>query len=239
MTEVVADEVTLLYDGEENDVDGISFHVERWEFIAFVGKSGAGKSTIVSLLARLYEPDEGNISVDGHLLADIDPDEWHGRIAVVLQQLYIFDDTLRYNLTIGNRDATEAEVYEAYAIARVDEFLPELPEGLDTKIGEDGVRLSGGQRQRVALAWALIKDPDVLILDEATSDLDRMLKQEIQDALMAMDREFAMIAVAHRLSTIIDADRIYAMEDGRVVEEGLHDELINQGDHYAELYASN
>lgn len=239
VTSVTAEDITFSYDGEENSVKNASFSVETGEFIAFVGKSGAGKSTLVSLLARLYDPDSGEIRANGEPLTEIDPADWRSRIAVVLQQPYMFDDTLRYNLTIGNREASEAEIDRACRIARVDEFIDELPEGYDTMIGENGVRLSGGQKQRVALARAVLKKPDVLILDEATSDLDNVLETEIQEQLMAMDRDFAMIAVAHRLSTIIDADRIYAMEDGRIVEEGSHDQLIENGQHYANLYASN
>ncbi len=231
------DDVHFSYDGNEKVLSGIDFEVERGEFVAFVGQSGAGKSTIVSLLTRLYELDEGEIRANGIPISDMHIDEWRDRIAVVRQDPFIFNDTLEYNLTIGNREVTRADLDRVCTISKVDEFFGDLPDGYDTMLGDDGVRLSGGQKQRVALARALLQDAELLVLDEATSDLDSNLEKEVQRAIEAMDREYAMIAIAHRLSTVENADRIYTVDDGEIIETGTHDELIRLDGQYADLYA--
>lgn len=233
---VAFEDVSFSYNDEERILDGITFRVDRGEFVAFVGSSGAGKSTIVSLLGRLYEPDAGRITADGIPIDEFPLAEWRESVAVVRQNPYLFSDTLRYNLTVGNPDATQEEIERICEIARVDEFLDTLPNGYDTHIGDDGVRLSGGQRQRVALARALLKDADVLVLDEATSDLDNTIEEEVHNGIIAMDQDFILIVVAHRLSTVRGTDRIYAMEDGRTAETGPHSELLEQGGMYADLY---
>jgi subfamily B ATP-binding cassette protein MsbA len=159
------------------------------------------------------------------------------RIAVVRQNPFIFNDTLRYNLTIGNRDVSQSDLDRVTRIAKIDEFFDNLPDGYETQLGDDGVRLSGGQRQRVALARALLKDADVLVLDEATSDLDSSLEREVQESIEDMERNYAIVGIAHRLSTIKNADRIYTVEQGRIIETGQHTELIKKEGQYAELYA--
>lgn len=237
VTDIEFDDVEFSYTGEEQVLDGISFEVENGEFIAFVGQSGAGKSTIVSLLARMYDPDRGEIRANGTSIEEYDLEEWRDRIAVVRQQPFIFNDTLEANVTIGNREATRSDVKRVCEIAKVNEFLEELPNGYDSQLGDDGVRLSGGQRQRVALARALLKDADFLVLDEATSDLDSNLEREVQDAIESMDREYGIIAIAHRLSTVQNADRIYTLDAGEIIEEGTHGELLADEGEYAELYA--
>lgn len=237
VTDVEFDNVHFSYNDEEEVLRGIDFTVEKGEFVAFVGHSGAGKSTIVSVLARLYELDEGEIRANGIPIDKMDIGDWRDRIAVVRQDPFIFNDDLEYNLTIGNRNMTQAELDRACAISKVDEFFGELPDGYGTMLGDDGVRLSGGQKQRVALARALLQDADLLVLDEATSDLDSNLEQEVQAAIEAMDRDYAMIAIAHRLSTVENADRIYTIDSGRIVEAGKHGELIDNGGQYANLYA--
>lgn len=238
---ITFDDVSFSYDtGEEREqvLRNISFTVRQNEYIAFVGQSGAGKSTIVALLARLYELDTGEIRANGVPIDDIDLTAWRERIAVVRQDPFIFNDTLRSNVLIGNEDASEAQFERACDVAQVSEFLDELPNGYDTVLGDDGVRLSGGQRQRVSLARALLKDADVLVLDEATSDLDTQIEQQVQTAIESLDHEYAIITIAHRLSTVVNADRIYTLEDGRIVESGAHETLVDDGGKYAQLYSS-
>jgi subfamily B ATP-binding cassette protein MsbA len=232
------DDVRLTYDAQtEPALDGISFDVYESEFIGFVGHSGAGKSTIVSALARTYDPEEGTIEANGTPITEMDIQDWRSRIAVVQQNPFIFNKSLRFNLTIGKRDATESELDRVCEIAKVDEFIDDLPNGYETELGDDGVRLSGGQRQRVALARALLKDADILVLDEATSDLDSNLEKQVQQAIEKMDREYIIIGIAHRLSTVQNADRIYTVEDGVIVESGSHEELLEHGGTYAELHS--
>jgi subfamily B ATP-binding cassette protein MsbA len=237
VTPVSFDGVSFSY-GDERVLEEISFTVDSKEFTAFVGESGAGKSTIVSLLTRFYDPEEGDIEANGVSIGEFALESWRSRIAVVRQQPFLFNDTLRYNLTIGNRDADDEDIEHVCEIARVTEFLNELPNGYETVLGDDGVRLSGGQRQRVALARSLLKrDADVLVLDEATSDLDSNIEAEVQSAIENMDRDFAIVAIAHRLSTVQNADRIYTIEDGQVIERGPHEELLANESTYSELYS--
>jgi subfamily B ATP-binding cassette protein MsbA len=230
------EEVKVSYTDNETVLRGINFEVSKGEFIAFVGQSGAGKSTIVALLARLYEVDGGEIRANGVPINEIDVKGWRDRIAVVRQNPFIFNDTLRYNLTVGNRNVSEDDIDHVCRIARVDEFLCDLPSGYDTILGDEGVRLSGGQKQRLALARALLNDADLLLLDEATSDLDSNLEREVQAGIESMDQDYAIIAIAHRLSTIENADRIYTVEDGLITERGDHRELVKRDGKYAEMY---
>ncbi|MFP8956785.1 ABC transporter ATP-binding protein [Natrialbaceae archaeon A-CW3] len=222
---------------DEPVLRNVSFEIRDEEFIAFVGPSGAGKSTIAALLARLYEPDSGEITATGKAVDEYDRIEWRSRIAVVRQDPFIFDDTLRYNVTIGDREATQEDIEWACEVAHVSEFLDELPDGYETHLGDNGVRLSGGQRQRVALARALLKDADVLVLDEATSDLDTGIEERVHSAIERMETDYAIVAIAHRLSTVRGADRIYTLEDGRIIEQGNHNELLEEGGTYSDLYA--
>ncbi|WP_135366058.1 ABC transporter ATP-binding protein [Halosimplex halophilum] len=235
---IAFEDVTFGYESDETVVRGLSFEVQHSEFVAFVGPSGAGKSTIVSLLSRLYEPDSGIITANGTPIDTFDVREWREHVAVVRQQPFIFNETLRYNVTVGDRDASQAEIERACEIAQVTKFLDELPNGYDTVLGDDGVRLSGGQRQRIAIARAVLKDADILILDEGTSDLDTTLEERVHDGIESMGRDCLLVVVAHRLSTVRNADRIYAMEDGEILEAGRHEKLIKSGGKYADLYES-
>jgi subfamily B ATP-binding cassette protein MsbA len=232
------DDVRFSYGGQDEEaLSGVSLKFEKGEFIGVVGQSGAGKSTIVSMLVRMYEPDSGEIRANSRRIHEMDIDKWRSKVAVVRQDPFIFNDTLRYNLTIGNRDVSKAKLDRVTRIAKVEEFFDELPDGYETQLGDDGVRLSGGQRQRVALARALLKDADVLVLDEATSDLDSNLERQVQESIENMERDYAMIGIAHRLSTVKNADRIYSVKAGKIVETGRHKDLIGNGGQYAELYA--
>lgn len=232
---VAFDCVDFSYEAEPI-LDDVSFDVSSGEFIAFVGPSGAGKSTIVSLLARLYSPDDGTITVNGVPIDEFDIGEWREAIALVRQAPYVFDETLSENIAIGDPSSTEAERQAAAEASGVTEFVEDLPSGFNTRLGEDAITLSGGQRQRVAIARALLKDTDVLILDEATSDLDRELEAQVHRRITDASEDRILIVVAHRLSTVRDADRIFTMKDGEIVEAGTHDELTEQGGTYAQLY---
>ncbi|MDB9249144.1 ABC transporter ATP-binding protein [Halorubrum ezzemoulense] len=234
--EVEFDDVHFSYDDEEEVLRGIDFTVEKGEFVGFVGQSGAGKSTIVSLLARLYPVGEGEIRANRIPIDEMNIAEWRDRISMVRQDPFIFNDTLWYNLTLGNRDVAKEELNRVCSIAKVNEFIDELPDGYNSLLGDDGVRLSGGQQQRVALARALLDNADLLILDEATSDLDSNLEKQVQQAIEEMDRDYAVITIAHRLSTVKNADRIYTIEEGQVMEKGQHDELVEKGGKYSQLY---
>lgn len=232
------DDVSFTYGDDESVLDSVSFAVDRGEKVALVGPSGAGKSTIVSLVARLQQPDSGRILADGTPITEFDIEQWRRRIAVVRQDPFLFDGTLRENVKIGDREASQSEVERACEIAQVTEFLPELPNGYDTELGEDGVRLSGGQKQRVAIARALLKDADLLILDEATSDLDSNIERDVYAGINSFADDYATISIAHDLSTIDDADRIYTLVDGTVVENGTHNQLLERNGPYADLYAT-
>lgn len=227
--------VTFSYDESGSVLKEVSFQVETGESIAFVGPSGAGKSTIISLLASMYQPDSGEVYLNNEPINKINPQSLRDQLAIVRQNPYIFNDTLRYNITMGN-NVTEPEIEEAVDISKVSEFYDGLADGYETMLGEDGVRLSGGQKQRIALARALLKDADILLLDEATSDLDRNIEDNILERLQDLD-EYIMITVAHRLSAVENADRIYTIIDGRVVEIGTHDELMELDGHYANIYS--
>ncbi len=204
---------------------GISFRVQAGQKVALVGPSGAGKSTIVQLLLKFYELESGAIRVDGHDIFTLDTTEYRRHIAIVPQEVLLFGGTIRENIQYGRPDATEEEIIEAARQANAWEFISNFPEGLDTIVGERGVKLSGGQRQRIAIARAILKDPAILLLDEATSSLDAESEKVVQEALNNLMRGRTSIIIAHRLATIREVDRIFVIEDGRIVEQGTHEEL--------------
>ena len=203
--------------------------------VALVGHSGAGKTTLSNLVARFHDPSEGSITLDGIDLRDIDLASYRRLLGIVEQDVFLFDGSIRDNIAYARPSATNAEIRHAAAIARADVFIDKLDEGLNTRIGERGVKLSGGERQRLALARAVLANPRILILDEATSNLDTESERFIQAALGEILRGRTSFVIAHRLSTIREADLILVMEDGMVVERGTHDELIASSGRYATM----
>ncbi|WP_055038565.1 ABC transporter transmembrane domain-containing protein [Blastochloris viridis] len=216
-------------------LDGVSFVVRPGERVALVGPSGAGKSTVFHLLLRAYDPASGKVKLDGVSLADADPRDVRGHIALVPQDVDIFAATVADNIRVGRPDATDEEVRHAAELAAADEFVAKLPNGYGTLIGERGITLSGGQRQRIAIARAILKDARVLLLDEATSSLDAESETLVQTALDRLMEGRTTLVIAHRLATILSADRILVMDGGRIVEEGRHGELVGRGGLYARL----
>ena len=217
-------------------LEGISFKAAPGQLIALVGPSGAGKTTLTYLIPRLYDPTSGIIRIDGHDLRDVTLDSLAASIGMVTQETHLFHDTIRTNLTYAKMDATQAEIESAARAANIHEFVMGLPDGYDTTVGERGYRLSGGEKQRVALARVILKNPRILVLDEATSSLDSESEALIQDALKRVMAGRTSIVIAHRLSTILAADLILVMDRGRIVEQGTHDELLATGGLYSQLY---
>lgn len=217
-------------------LERISFVAHPGQLIALVGPSGAGKTTTTYLIPRLYDPTSGVICIDGHDLKDVTLESLSSAIGMVTQETYLFHDTIRTNLTYANIDATQAEIESAARAANIHNFIMDLPDGYDTIVGERGYRLSGGEKQRIALARVILKDPRILVLDEATSHLDSESESLIQEALKRVMAGRTSIVIAHRLSTILAADLILVMDRGQIVEKGTHDELIALNGLYAQLY---
>ncbi|GAB1471615.1 ABC transporter ATP-binding protein [Chloroflexota bacterium] len=217
-------------------LEGISFTARPGNLIALVGPSGAGKTTVTYLIPRLYDPTDGVIRIDGHDLKDVTLESLSQSIGMVTQETYLFHDTIRINLTYAKLDATQVEIEAAAKAANIHNFIMDLPEGYDTIVGERGYRLSGGEKQRIALARVILKNPRILVLDEATSSLDSESEALIQDALKRVMAGRTSIVIAHRLSTILAADMILVMDKGRIVERGTHEELLATGGIYSQLY---
>lgn len=224
---------------EQQALSDIDLTLARGKTTALVGPSGAGKSTLLNLLCRFYEPSTGRISIDGEDLAAFDLASWRGRIALVSQDVHIFSATVRENIAYGKLDATDEEIKQAAIHAHAHEFIADLPQGYDTLVGERGVLLSGGQRQRLSIARAILSDPDILILDEATNALDSLSEAHIQASIEELGRSRTVVVVAHRLSTIERADLIAVLDQGRIVEQGTFTELLGRGGLFASLCRSH
>ena len=233
------EDVAFAYsEGDPQALADVSFDIESGQTVAIVGRSGAGKTTVAYLMMRFWDPDRGDIELEGNRLDQLRLDDLRGNMSLVAQDTYLFNDTVRENIRLGRFDATDSEVIEAAEQANASEFIDSFPEGYDTRVGERGMQLSGGQRQRIAIARAILKNAPVLILDEATSHLDAISEATVRDALNRLKSGRTTVVMAHRLSTIRDADIILVLDRGLVVEKGTHDQLLARGGLYAQLVST-
>ena len=233
--DVAFEDVSFSYDHGEKVLDGVTFTAREGEVTALVGPSGSGKSTCARLAARLWDADAGHVTVGGVDVAAVDPEVLLGDFSVVFQDVLLFDDTVMGNIRLGRRGATDEEVLAAARAANCDEFVSRLPQGYDTMIGENGARLSGGERQRISIARALLKDAPVVLLDEATASLDVENETQVQEALSRLLAGKTVIVIAHRMRTVMSADKIVVLEDGRVAEQGSPEELLAAGGLFARM----
>lgn len=230
--------VSFAYNDKQNVLNSVSFSIKAGETVAFVGPSGAGKTTISQLIPRFYDVTSGSLTIDGMDVREITKESLRSQIGIVQQDVFLFTGTLRENIAYGKLSATEEEILEAAHKANLTEMIKQLPDGLDTQIGERGLKLSGGQKQRISIARTFLKNPAILILDEATSALDTETEKTIQDALTELAENRTTIIIAHRLSTIKKADHIYVVTNEGIAEEGNHQELISQDGIFAKLHAA-
>jgi ATP-binding cassette subfamily B protein/subfamily B ATP-binding cassette protein MsbA len=233
--EVRYENVSFAYAPGRNAMENVSLHALPGQVIALVGPTGSGKSTLVSLLPRFYEASSGRITIDSVDIAHLSLEELRSHVALVTQETFLFNSTVRDNLLYGKRNASEEELLAASATANCHEFIADLPEGYDTLVGERGVKLSVGEKQRISIARALLRDAPILILDEATASVDNVTEKLIQQALQRLMAHRTSFVIAHRLSTIRDADQILVFRDGKIAEQGTHEELLGLGRIYAKL----
>jgi len=234
--EIRFENVSFAYDPERQILKDVSFEVPAGKMVAIVGPSGAGKSTISRILFRFYELSSGRVLIDGQDIRDVTQASLRAAIGMVPQDTVLFNDTIFYNIRYGRPEASDAQVREAARLAQIHDFIMTLPQGYDSLVGERGLKLSGGEKQRVAIARTILKSPPILMLDEATSALDSHTEKDIQDALERVARERTSLVIAHRLSTVLGADRILVVDGGRIVESGTHLQLLAAGGLYSELY---
>ena len=234
---LVFDDVAFGYEPDRTILKGLSFEVPAGSQIAIVGPSGAGKSTIGRLLFRFYDPDPGRILIDGQDIAEVTQASLRAAIGIVPQDSVLFNDTIGYNIAYGRADATQEEVVQAARDAAILPFIEMLPDGLATEVGERGLKLSGGEKQRVAIARTLLKNPPIVLFDEATSALDTRTEQDILATMNRVAKDRTTLAIAHRLSTVADADRILVLDQGRLAESGSHAELLRSDGLYAEMWS--
>jgi ATP-binding cassette subfamily B protein len=234
--EIRFDNVVFSYDPERIVLKGVSFTVPAGKTVAVVGPSGAGKSTISRILYRFYDIASGSVTIDGQDLRDITQESLRAVIGIVPQDTVLFNDTVKYNIAYGRIGANEAEIKDAARLAQIDKFITLLPMGYDSMVGERGLKLSGGEKQRVAIARTILKNPPILLLDEATSALDTGTEREIQGAINEVSQGRTTLVIAHRLSTVIDADQILVLDRGQIIERGRHAELLALNGHYASMW---
>jgi ATP-binding cassette subfamily B protein len=234
--EIKFDNVVFQYEPARTVLKGVSFTVPAGKTVAVVGPSGAGKSTISRILYRFYDIKSGAVTIDGQDIRDVTQESLREKIGIVPQDTVLFNDTVKYNIAYGRIGANESEIKDAARMAQIDKFIQELPLGYDAMVGERGLKLSGGEKQRVAIARTILKNPPILLLDEATSALDTGTEREIQGALQEVSRNRTSLVIAHRLSTVVDADEILVLDHGEIIERGRHNELLAHNGHYAAMW---
>ena len=228
--------INFNYESENRVLKNVNLYIEGGEMTSLVGHSGAGKSSIINLIPRFYDPQDGNITIDGQSIYDLSLTSLRKNISLVTQDITLFDDTVKNNIIYANLDASEEEIFEAARLSFCEEFINKLPKKFDTLIGENGVRLSGGEKQRLSIARAILKKSKIILLDEATSSLDAETETKIQEAIRLLTKNRTTLVIAHRLSTIMNSKKIYVVDNGSIVDEGSHTSLISNSEVYKNFY---